>query len=99
MLDDEDGEIFTATRAQPIGSEEELSTNGIDFNLKLDDGTEIYVVLEQSKVYINAAGTGGKEGGEFGAALSGSARAVEYGGKTGRNAAETFMKWKADTFG
>ena len=99
MLDDKYFEIFTATRAQPAGPEEELSTDDVDFNLKLDNATEIYVVSEQSNVYINAAGTGGKEGGRFGAGLSGSARAVEYGGKSGRNAAEAFMRWKTNLFG
>ena len=99
VLDDEYVEIFTATRAQPAGSEEELSTDDVDFNLKLDDATEVYVVSKQSDVYINAAATGGKEGGEYGAGLSGSARAVEYGGKSGRNFAEAFMRWKTDLFG
>ena len=99
MLDDKHVEIFAATRDQPVESEEELSTDDVDFYLKLDDATEIYVVSEQSDVYINAAGTGGKEGGRFGAGLSGSARAVEYGGKSGRNAAEAFMRWKTKLFG
>ena len=99
VLNDEYVEIFTATRAQPIGSEEELSTDDVDFNLKLGDATEIYVVSKQSDVYINAAGTRGKEGGQFGAALSGNARAVQYGDKSGRNAAEAFMKWKTNLFG
>ena len=96
VFDDEYVENFTATRAQPVGSEEELFTDDVDFYLKLDDDTEIYVVSEKSKVYINAAGKGGKEGGEYGASFSRSARAVEYAGTMGRNTAESLMRWKME---
>ena len=99
VLDDDNVEIFTTPRtASPVGSEVELSKD-VDFNLKLDGDTEIYFVSEKSKIYINAAGIGGKEGGGYGAGLSGSERAKEHGENTGRSYAESFMRWKTDIFG